>query len=978
MVFNGYKVTSAKLANGEIVAQNDHVYVSLPWSERDGTPYNIARIIEFLPPNTSPKKGSRAVSSGSEIMVRLSLYYRPPDVSLRPMNDFRLLFAAIHTDIQPISNVRGKCYVRHKDRIDDLLKWKKLPDHFYFVKFYDPYIKRDFEVIRTESVNNIPQDVKKSLMSRYEYLVTEREMVADLTEAFRSCCVCDKWASYQESVKCEACKKHYHMSCLTPPLIGKPAKGYSWFCIPCSFQRHKDVESEKFRFTTNGSSTTTAKSKQKAKNKITATDARPDVTFRGWPWRYFGVYTTPEDTLDPEDAIFPRAATRVGSKYQANVPSWEEQEKPHLPGMIEAEAGPSRHGLMERGYEPGERKYESTIDVRSRPDEELNKYMEDVRLLKLAVPAHDVERLNLAIDLYTSLGREKAIQSMRKTKLADFKPINFSDKETAIFEAELERNGGLETHETAKLLNNRTPAEVLRFSYIWKNKQLSKENEALRHHHKVSTSHARQNKTLGAPSLGRIRVTSSLANHSDDEVSLYGNDFIKEKEQEKEIIKCAACSTRISSVWWRCPRTVQGETMCEDCGSNYRKYGVISFVKSEDSKKDIKKDAAQKKAKGDGSGTATPVPLPPPKLPPCANCKKMEPKAMMARCKNCTYSVHSGCYGIPSQDMGSNWECDLCLNAKSEENHLEPQCVLCPRDLTPITSKIKRKSNQHTEFDLLSALKPTEGRRWAHILCSAYIPEVGYSEPERMKTVEGVMEVSEDKWENQCTLCNQNDGAVIGCTDCGDLFHPACAWLSGYKMGFEFSLAKPGRHGQVIVTKFKDSEGVMGPGLWCKSHDLNERVIYDLWEIDPEQNETALQIYISSYKAIPPHDSFATLRKAKRLENHLPHIIINDHNQQQSIIRDCQICEDCDIDVSPLWHQVDSDFQDIKDERMDIDDNGDVNNQVDDKETHTNTNHLKRKADEMDELMNGKNDNLESKKGKGKKNVCHLCWFNYR
>lgn len=62
--------------------------------------------------------------------------------------------AAIHTDIQPLSNVRGKCYVRHKDRIEDLLAWKRRPDHFYFVKFFDPYIKREFEVVRTENVHN--------------------------------------------------------------------------------------------------------------------------------------------------------------------------------------------------------------------------------------------------------------------------------------------------------------------------------------------------------------------------------------------------------------------------------------------------------------------------------------------------------------------------------------------------------------------------------------------------------------------------------------------------------------------------------------------------------------------------------------------------------------------------------------------------------------------------------------------------------
>lgn len=144
--------------------------------------------------------------------------------------------------------------------------------------------------------------------------------------------------------------------------------------------------------------------------------------------------------------------------------------------------------------------------------------------------------------------------------------------------------------------------------------------------------------------------------------------------------------------------------------ANYRKYGVISFVKAEDSKKPEKKDvAASKKGakvslrkcsvssrdiadstlQGEVSGTSTPVPAPP-KLPPCACCRRMEPKSMMARCKNCTFSAHSGklslcrvvsclerrkltaegCYGIASQDMGPEWLCELCANAEQEDNHL--------------------------------------------------------------------------------------------------------------------------------------------------------------------------------------------------------------------------------------------------------------------------------------------------------------------
>ena len=56
------------------------------------------------------------------------------------------------------------------------------------------------------------------------------------------------------------------------------------------------------------------------------------------------LYTHAEDALDPDDQIFPRAATRIGTKYQANVLTWEEQQELEAKhGVIEPEAGPSRH-----------------------------------------------------------------------------------------------------------------------------------------------------------------------------------------------------------------------------------------------------------------------------------------------------------------------------------------------------------------------------------------------------------------------------------------------------------------------------------------------------------------------------------------------------------------------------------------------------------------------------------------------------------
>lgn len=54
-------------------------------------------------------------------------------------------------------------------------------------------------------------------------------------------------------------------------------------------QRRKDVEDHKFVFG-NGSAPK-AKQTVKSKEKTIGDVKRPDVTYRGWPWRYFGWVT---------------------------------------------------------------------------------------------------------------------------------------------------------------------------------------------------------------------------------------------------------------------------------------------------------------------------------------------------------------------------------------------------------------------------------------------------------------------------------------------------------------------------------------------------------------------------------------------------------------------------------------------------------------------------------------------------------------
>jgi hypothetical protein len=124
--------------------------------------------MEFLPPEDlshSPRaqllaaqrarsNTSKGKNKESYTRVRLAWYYRPSDVSDRAVADSRLLLAAIYSEVCEVSQLRAKCYVIHRDKLSDLSGWKKKPDHFYFYRAFDPYIKREFEVLLSTDVRN--------------------------------------------------------------------------------------------------------------------------------------------------------------------------------------------------------------------------------------------------------------------------------------------------------------------------------------------------------------------------------------------------------------------------------------------------------------------------------------------------------------------------------------------------------------------------------------------------------------------------------------------------------------------------------------------------------------------------------------------------------------------------------------------------------------------------------------------------------
>jgi len=282
--------------------------------------------MEFLPPEDAVKGRGKAKETYTR--VRLAWYYRPGDVSDRNVVDCRLLLAAIFSEVCEINQLRAKCFVLHRDKISDLAGWKKRPDRFYFNRLFDPYIRKEFDVIQTSDVKNLPEDVRDVLLSRYEYVVAEKEIVPDLTDDIRLCDSCTKWCAPQDTVKCDRCKNFFHMVCVQPPLLAKPSRGYGWTCAPCSRQHEEEVDNHEAKRNANPANgkpkSTTGRSRGPGRPRKNPKQAELEESavikhFKMWPFRYFGIHTFPEDTLDPDDFIFPRIATRVGPKFQANV-----------------------------------------------------------------------------------------------------------------------------------------------------------------------------------------------------------------------------------------------------------------------------------------------------------------------------------------------------------------------------------------------------------------------------------------------------------------------------------------------------------------------------------------------------------------------------------------------------------------------------------------------------------------------------------
>lgn len=150
--------------------------------EPPGEPYYLGRVMEFV--QSPGGDDSRRVQS-----VRINWFYRPKDIG-RKTTDTRLVFATMHSDVSPLTALRGKCWIRHRGEIDDMESYRKMPDCFWYEKLYDRYIQKNYDLVPTSTIVNVPDKVKKVLDERWQFVLVEQGRSKELTSAVKLCKRC--------------------------------------------------------------------------------------------------------------------------------------------------------------------------------------------------------------------------------------------------------------------------------------------------------------------------------------------------------------------------------------------------------------------------------------------------------------------------------------------------------------------------------------------------------------------------------------------------------------------------------------------------------------------------------------------------------------------------------------------------------------------------------------------------------------------
>lgn len=142
----------------------------------------------------------------------------------------------------------------------------------------------------------------------------------------------------------------------------------------------------------------------------------------------------------------------------------------------------------------------------------------------------------------------------------------------------------------------------------------------------------------------------------------------------------------------------------------------------------------------------------------CAVCQSTDADSLdpIVFCDGCDLMVHTTCYGSPLINgvPEGDWFCSKCLVTNKNNNKII-SCCLCP--------------------ETGGAMKHTVDKKWAHIVCALFVPEVFFKDSEGRKGID-CSEVPWTRWRKKCYVCETVKGCVIDCSEpkCPLAFHVTC------------------------------------------------------------------------------------------------------------------------------------------------------------------------------------------------------------
>ncbi|KAF7722357.1 putative PHD type zinc finger protein with BAH domain-containing protein [Apophysomyces ossiformis] len=928
-------ITQAKLNDGVIVAINDHVYLT---PEHLGEPYYIGRIMEFC---TSPKRKG--------LQARIAWFNRPKDVINRKSYDPCLLVATMHSDLNPVSSIRGKCVVTHKYYIrqDKLDEYRSQADHFYYSQLYDRYMQRVYDIVPCETVQNVPMEVQEALCQRYQFIVVEQGKASDLTVARRTCCVCQECAS---SVKCAACQKSFHMSCLNPPLVRKPSKGFAWQCAFCSRKEMLEEPNPVQNLVSNSPPMSTppatngtndigsARSiKRQTRNatrgqvqKVPTTPAatlkttevklkisqksntaqREIRTTNMWPFRYFGINTNTMDILDVDDRIYPRARSRIGARYQANVPdmgdsrsnsSGAEGPSKFSQNSLQKLNGKGRSKRAEkRGRPPAKKRLDAmngvvpsdvTPDIDSPLHDELkpvrgtddtvtpiflpgqidevqlDSYIKEAKSISyLPLPFHSVDFLDRALLELQNNNYDitVALQSLSKLEADDFPYLStWSDEEVAAFEQSIQENGH-DLQSIRQRLSTKTMADIVRYFYKWKKTEryepvYSQWTKIYRPTKKFKKRSSTNKEICNGSPIDDMELESD----SESEIATDDPTIISPSTYSKKTYQCMNCLTMESKIWRRSPsdidrkRKVFRHVLCDECGIFWLKYGKMKPIP--ESLAAVRGRGRPGKTNGEVAITLrTPgkrkrnIDVPGMKSYPKKSKDDKRSTVLLFAPTDCALC------GLmePETRLLTCYDCGLsvhddCYGVQKPEKE-GWICDVCSNKRNPVASYVY-ECCVCCEKGQRQVMKRTAEYSWVHLLCALFLPETKFVNTETFSPVEYIATCHFSRWNTTCELCRDISGACITCGECHKAIHLNCAIKNSFKIAFDIQDTKNVKNAVTIpqgLFKDNDPAGLMIPQAWCPEHDLSSRRLIELTERTVEGQESSIYTYAKLYKEV--------------------------------------------------------------------------------------------------------------------------------